>query len=73
LEITIQSEQDGDPPFHFKSIHLHFTLWDESLKEKSVDQAIRLSMEKYCSVAATIRGVADITHSFEVKADTRMV
>ena len=32
----------------------------------AVEQAIRLSQEKYCSVAATVRGVAQITTSFEI-------
>jgi len=31
-------------------------------------RAIKLSEEKYCSVAATIRGVTEITHDFEVQA-----
>jgi putative redox protein len=35
------------------------------LTESSLEQAIRLSQEKYCSVAATVRGVAEITTSFE--------
>ena len=31
--------------------------------------AIRLSEEKYCSVAATVRGVAEISYSFEILDD----
>jgi hypothetical protein len=31
-----------------------------------VERAISLSEEKYCSVAATVRGVATITTSFTV-------
>ena len=33
---------------------------------KAVEQAIHLSEEKYCSVAATIRGVAKITTEYEI-------
>ena len=40
----------------------------QDLTEKSVAQAIELSEEKYCSVAATLRGVAEITTSFELLA-----
>jgi putative redox protein len=36
------------------------------LTETAVEQAIQLSEEKYCSVASTLRGVADITTSFEL-------
>jgi putative redox protein len=31
-----------------------------------VAQAIQLSQEKYCSVAATVRGVADLTYEYEI-------
>jgi putative redox protein len=36
------------------------------LTEKAVEQAIRLSQEKYCSVAATVRGVAQITNEYQI-------
>ncbi len=38
----------------------------ENLTPKNVAQAIRLSEEKYCSVAAALRGVAEITTEFEI-------
>jgi len=66
LEINIQSEQADDPPHHFQKIHLHYVLTGKSLNNKSIEHAIQLSVEKYCSVAATIRDVAEIQHSYEV-------
>jgi putative redox protein len=36
------------------------------LTAKAVEQAISLSQDKYCSVAATIRGVARITTEYEI-------
>jgi putative redox protein len=41
----------------------------EGLTEKDVQQAIDLSEEKYCSVAATLRGKAEIITSFEILED----
>jgi putative redox protein len=38
------------------------------LDAEKVARAIVLSEEKYCSVAATIRGVAVLSHSFEIIA-----
>jgi len=38
----------------------------EGLNEKNVAQAIELSQQKYCSVAATLRGVAEISTDFEI-------
>lgn len=66
LEISATAEQDETPPWTFRKIHLHYCLSGKNLDGKSVDQAIRLSEEKYCSVAATIRSTADITTDFEI-------
>jgi putative redox protein len=66
LEISTSSEQDQDPPWAFRKIHLHYKVAGQGLTEKSVSQAIELSEQKYCSVAATIRATAEITTSFEI-------
>ncbi len=66
LEISATAEQDQDPPWAFRKIHLLYKVQGEGLTEKAVAQAIELSETKYCSVAATIRGVADITTSYEI-------
>jgi len=66
LEVRTTAEQDQDPPWAFRKIHMHYHLKGTGLTEKNVAQAIQLSHEKYCSVAATLRGVAEITTSFEI-------
>lgn len=66
LEIGVEGQQDQDPPWTFRKIHLTYRLRGAGLTEKDVTQAIELSEEKYCSVAATLRGVAEITTSFEI-------
>ncbi len=67
LEVQADGEQEKDPPWPYRRIHLTFRLGGANLTEKAVADAIRLSQEKYCSVAATIRGVAEITTSFEIR------
>ena len=66
LEVEVSAEQDADPPWTFLKIHMNFKLKGEGLTEKNVDQAITLSEEKYCSVAATLSGIAEISTSFEI-------
>ncbi|MGA9398220.1 MAG: OsmC family protein [Anaerolineaceae bacterium] len=66
LEIVVSGEQDSDPPWTFRKIHLIYRVGGKGLTEKAIEQAIQLSKEKYCSVAATVRGVAEITTSFEL-------
>lgn len=68
LEISASGEQDQDPPWTFRKIHLSFRLGGKDLTAKAVEQAIQLSEEKYCSVAATIRATAQITTEFEILA-----
>ena len=66
LEISSSGEQDQDPPWTFRKIHMHYKIGGKNLTEKAVAQAIQLSGEKYCSVAATIRGTAEIVTDFEI-------
>lgn len=66
LEIQVGADQDADPPWTFRKIHLHYRLSGKGLTDQAVQQTIQLSTEKYCSVAATIRGVAEITTGFEI-------
>jgi len=66
LEIRAIGEQDQDPPWTFRKIRLHYTIGGTNLTEKAVEQAIQLSEEKYCSVAATLRPTAEITTDFKI-------
>ncbi|HTX78891.1 MAG TPA: OsmC family protein [Longilinea sp.] len=66
LTIRISGEQDAEPPWTYNKIHLIYTLSGSGLDDKAAEQAIRLSEEKYCSVAATVRGKAEITWEYEI-------
>jgi putative redox protein len=66
LEVTVDSEQDDDPPWTYRKIHLTYTLHGTDLSQQSVQRAIRLSEDKYCSVRATVSGVADVTSSYRI-------
>jgi putative redox protein len=66
LEVVTTAERDPEPPWPYRSIHLKYRLAGEGLTPKAVEQAINLSQEKYCSVAATVRGVATITTEYEI-------
>ena len=66
LEVIANGERDPKPPWAYKQIHLTYRLSGRDLTEKAVDQAISLSQDKYCSVAATVRGVAKLSYEFEI-------
>jgi len=69
LEVAVDAQRDPDPPWPYRRIHLTYTVAGPNLTQKAVEQAVSLSMEKYCSVAATVRGVADITTAIEILAE----
>jgi len=66
LEVTAEAEQDQDPPWKFRKIHLRYQASGRSLDAEKVRKAIQLSEEKYCSVYATLKDVIEITHEVEV-------
>lgn len=66
LEVRVEGRQDEGPPWTFREIRMHFILEGDRLEPQAVEQAIHLSEDKYCSVAATIRGVAEIKTTFEI-------
>ncbi len=62
----ITGERREEHPKGFTSFHVHHIVHGRSVSEKAVADAIRLSDEKYCSVAFTVRPAAEITTSYEI-------
>lgn len=60
LEVRAEAERAQQPPTVYTSIHLIYTV-SGSVSRKSVEDAVRLSEEKYCSVAAMLKSTARIT------------
>ena len=69
LEVTVTGEQDDDPPWTYRKIHVQYSLRGRGLRDKAVRDAIRLSEEKYCSVAATLRSTVEITYDYTLTED----
>jgi putative redox protein len=67
FEIVVDGERvQNQIPAVFEKIHLHFIITGKVEPEKA-ERAIKLSMEKYCSVTRMLEKTAQITHSFELK------
>ena len=66
--ISIDGEREADKePSLWKTVHAQFKLKGKIEKEKA-QRAVELSMEKYCSVAATLRAAgAAITYTVSVE------
>jgi putative redox protein len=73
LDVHITGQQDADPPWTFRQIHLEYVIRGREISEQAVQRAIQLSEEKYCSVGATISGVAQLTSSYRLVEDDQEV
>jgi putative redox protein len=60
VEVRAQAERAKDPPTVYTSIHLIYTVTGH-VSRKAVEDAVRLSEEKYCGVVAMLKSTARIT------------
>jgi len=67
LEIEINGQRAEALPRPWETIHMHFIAIGDGLDPRKVERAINLSVEKYCGAHATLAGVAQITHDFEIR------
>ncbi len=66
LKVSVRGERAaGELPAVFTAIHLTFH-FSGKIKPEKAAEAVRLSVEKYCSVAAMLRKTAAVTHEFTV-------
>ena len=66
LEIKVTGKQNPSPPWFFQKIHLEYLLTGQNLNEPSIERAINLSENKYCSVAKSLRADCKLTSSYRV-------
>ncbi len=69
VEVEVRGEQDEQPPWPYRRLQLRFTVRGTGLRLAAVQRAVELSVERYCSVLATVRGVAAIETEVEVTDD----
>ena len=62
----VSGERVDAIPSVFSKIHLHFKVSGKDLKPATVERAVKLSAEKYCSASIMLSKAAEITHDFEV-------
>jgi putative redox protein len=65
-DVTLKAERAETEPKVFTKIHFHFTVTGRNLKPASVERAIKLSHEKYCSASIMLAKSAEMTHSFDI-------
>lgn len=65
-EVNITADRDSDNvPSLFTNIHVEFILKGQ-IDPKKADRAVKLSMDKYCSVTKILEKSANITYDFKI-------
>ena len=68
LQVRVEADRDSEQiPSLFTAIRIHFTVFGD-IPQDRVERAVKLSMDKYCSVAKILEKTAPITYDFQVKA-----
>src|SRR5271156_2089026 len=65
LEVRAEAERATDPPAVYTRIKLIYRVGGK-VSRKAVEDAVRLSKEKYCSVSAMLQKTATITSEIEL-------
>ncbi|MCS7203289.1 MAG: OsmC family protein [Thermodesulfovibrio sp.] len=66
IEINLRGKQAENYPKRFTEIEVEFIIKGKKLSEEAVKRAIELSMDKYCSVKATLEPSAKIITSYKI-------
>lgn len=66
LEIIIDGKKAEEHPKKFTDITIEFRVKGKNLSEEAVKRAIELSMEKYCSVKATLEGETKVSFKYNI-------
>ena len=64
--IEVHGDRREEHPKSFRRMEVKHILHGKGISKDSVERAISLSTEKYCSVAATLRPTAEIVTSYEI-------
>lgn len=64
VEVRAEAEKAPDPPKVFTKIKLVYRIGGK-VSRKAIEDAIKLSVDKYCSVEAMLKKTAEITFEIE--------
>jgi putative redox protein len=64
--VEVSGKRRDDYPRKYTSMNVHHIFKGSGISSQAVEQAIELSENKYCSVAATLRPTVEIQSTFEI-------
>jgi putative redox protein len=66
LEMNVKGEKADSHPHIYKEVHIEYVVRGKEIQQEAVERAIALSLDKYCSVGATLAKAGKITHSYRI-------
>jgi putative redox protein len=66
FQMRVRGKRASDYPMIWTHIHISYFLWGSDIKPKDVEQAIDLSIKKYCSVSIMLGKSAEITCEYKI-------
>jgi putative redox protein len=66
LEINIEGIRSDTVPKIYKEVHIEYVVKGKGMEKAAVERSISLSLEKYCSVGATLAKAGTIKHSYKI-------
>ncbi|MEK6745333.1 MAG: OsmC family protein [Nitrospirota bacterium] len=69
LEMNVKGEKADSYPHVYKEVHIEYVVKGKGVEKEAVERAVNLSLEKYCSVGATLAKAGKITHSYRIIED----
>lgn len=65
-EVRVEADQAERPPQVFTSVRIHHVITGYEIDSPAIEEAIRLSEEKYCSVGAMLKQTAAFKTTYEI-------
>ena len=65
-EVRVEADQAERPPQVFTTARIHHVITGYDVDPAAVEEAIRLSEEKYCSVGAMVKQTAEFRTTYEI-------
>ena len=69
-EVRVEADQAERPPQVFTTVRIHHVVTGFEIDPKAIEEAIRLSEEKYCSVGAMVKQTATLHTTYEIVEET---
>lgn len=66
FEISARGTRREEDPMYYETIDLEYRIWGDQIRKDTVERAIRLSQNKYCSVRAMIKNNVKINVTFKI-------